>query len=160
MPEEMVEEAARLDLSGLSITDHDGFYGVVRFAEAAKEFAMPTVFGAELSLEPDVTRTGVTDPAGEHLLILARDGEGYRRLSRIIADAHMSGGEKGLLRYDVDRLARDAGHWVVLTGCRKGGVRRALDRAGTGAAEAALGELIERFGRDDVVVELLSLIHI
>ena len=156
MPEEMVEEAARLDLSGLSITDHDGFYGVVRFAEAAKEFAMPTVFGAELSLEPDVTRTGVTDPAGEHLLILARDGEGYRRLSRIIADAHMSGGEKGLLRYDVDRLARDAGHWVVLTGCRKGGVRRALDRAGTGAAEAALGELIERCGRDDVVVELTA----
>src|SRR5262249_32883035 len=34
-PEEMVEEAVRLGLSALAITDHDGFYGVVRFADAA-----------------------------------------------------------------------------------------------------------------------------
>lgn len=50
LPEEMVQEAARLDLKALAITDHDGFYGVVRFAEAAKELGLPTVFGAELSL--------------------------------------------------------------------------------------------------------------
>src|SRR5215213_7965566 len=34
-PEEMVEEAVTLGLSALALTDHDGFYGVVRFAEAA-----------------------------------------------------------------------------------------------------------------------------
>src|SRR5699024_5067159 len=33
-PEELVAEAARLGLSAISITDHDGLYGVVRFAEA------------------------------------------------------------------------------------------------------------------------------
>lgn len=156
MPEEMVAEAQRLDLTALSITDHDGFYGVVRFAEAAREFGMPTVFGAELSLQPDVARTGVTDPPGEHLLVLARDSEGYRRLSRVIADAHMSGGEKGLLRYDADRLIADAGHWLVLTGCRKGAVRRALDRGGLPAAEKALGGLIDRYGAGGVVVELTA----
>src|SRR6476646_4704492 len=31
-PEELVEEAVRLGLTGLAITDHDGLYGVVRFA--------------------------------------------------------------------------------------------------------------------------------
>ena len=31
-PEELAEEAARLGLEALAITDHDGFYGVVRFA--------------------------------------------------------------------------------------------------------------------------------
>ncbi len=36
-PEELAEEAARLGLTALALTDHDGFYGVVRFAEAAKE---------------------------------------------------------------------------------------------------------------------------
>jgi error-prone DNA polymerase len=51
MPEEMVEEAQRLGLSALALTDHDGFYGIVRFAEAAREFELPTVFGAELSLD-------------------------------------------------------------------------------------------------------------
>src|SRR5699024_3622641 len=49
-PEELVAEAARLGLSAISITDHDGLYGVVRFAEAAQKLRMPTVYGAELSL--------------------------------------------------------------------------------------------------------------
>ncbi len=67
-PEELVEEAARLDLRAIALTDHDGLYGVVRFAEAAKELDMQTVFGAELSLgggdrteEPDPPRAA---PAG------------------------------------------------------------------------------------------------
>ncbi len=49
-PEELVEEAARLGLAALALTDHDGFYGVVRFAEAARDVGLPTVFGAELTL--------------------------------------------------------------------------------------------------------------
>ena len=40
-PEELVEEAARLGLEALALTDHDGFYGVVRFAEAAASSACP-----------------------------------------------------------------------------------------------------------------------
>jgi error-prone DNA polymerase len=51
-PEELVEEAARLDLRALALTDHDGLYGAVRFAEAAAELDVRTVFGAELSLGP------------------------------------------------------------------------------------------------------------
>ena len=51
-PEELAEEAARLGLTALAVTDHDGFYGVVRFAEAARELGLPTIFGAELSLGP------------------------------------------------------------------------------------------------------------
>ena len=40
-PEELAEEAARLGLAALAITDHDGFYGVVRFAEAARAVGSP-----------------------------------------------------------------------------------------------------------------------
>ncbi len=35
-PEELVAEGARLGLGALALTDHDGLYGVVRFAEAAR----------------------------------------------------------------------------------------------------------------------------
>ena len=49
-PEELATEAARLGLEALAITDHDGFYGVVRFAEAAKAVGLPTVFGSEIGL--------------------------------------------------------------------------------------------------------------
>lgn len=129
-PEELVEEAVRLDLRAIALTDHDGLYGVVRFAEAAKELQMSTVFGAELSLSGG-DRTEDPDPPGPHLLVLARGPEGYRRLSRELAKAHLAGGEKGILRYDYDALTEAAGgHWHILTGCRKGHVRHALSTGG------------------------------
>ncbi|MBH0120738.1 PHP domain-containing protein, partial [Rhodococcus sp. CX] len=142
-PEELVEEAARLGLEALALTDHDGLYGVVRFAEAARELKVPTVFGAELGLDD------------AHLLVLARGREGYRRLSRQIAAAHLAGGTKGAPWYDLDALSDAAGgHWQILTGCRRGHVRQALETGGPDAATAALRELIDRFGADRVTVEL------
>ena len=153
-PEELVEEAARLDLRAIALTDHDGLYGVVRFAEAAKELDVQTVFGAELSLGGG-DRTEEPDPRGPHLLVLARGPEGYRRLSRQLASAHLAGGEKGVLRYDFDALTEAAGgHWHILTGCRKGHVRQALSDGGPEAAEKALADLVDRFGRDRVSIEL------
>ncbi|TDO18601.1 error-prone DNA polymerase [Mycobacterium sp. BK086] len=155
-PEELVEEAARLDLRAIALTDHDGLYGVVRFAEAAKELDMRTVFGAELSLS-NTARTEVPDPPGPHLLVLARGPEGYRRLSRQLSAAHLAGGEKGKPRYDYDALTEAAGgHWHILTGCRKGHVRQALSEGGPEQAAAALADLVDRFGRDRVSVELTS----
>src|SRR5438552_4705680 len=59
--EELVEEAARLGLDALALTDHDGMYGVVRFAEAAKILGVPAVFGAELTL--GLTKPQTTAPA-------------------------------------------------------------------------------------------------
>lgn len=153
-PEEMVEEAARLDLKAIALTDHDGLYGVVRFAEAARELDVATVFGAELSLG-NVPRTELPDPPGPHLLVLARGPEGYRRLSRELATAHLAGGEKGKPRYDFDALTEAAGgHWHILTGCRKGHVRQALDTGGPEAAQRALADLVDRFGADRVSIEL------
>jgi len=153
-PEELVEEAARLDLRAIALTDHDGLYGVVRFAEAARELGMATVFGAELSLG-DTARTDVPDPPGPHLLVLARGPEGYRRLSRQLAAAHLAGAEKGRPRYDYDALTETAGgHWQILTGCRKGHVRQALSVGGWEAAGEALAGLVDRFGADRVSVEL------
>ena len=52
-PEELVDEAARIGLEALALTDHNGFYGIVRFAEAARAVGLRTVFGAELTLAPE-----------------------------------------------------------------------------------------------------------
>ncbi|HTE71069.1 MAG TPA: error-prone DNA polymerase [Actinomycetes bacterium] len=197
-PEELAEEAARLGLEALAITDHDGMYGIVRFAEAARTLALPTIFGAELTLTPafgatrstdgttrateenwpgqqpvgpqarraqqpggsqarrgqQPTRTGTPDPPGEHLVVLARDPEGYARLCRAISEAQMAG-SKGAPRGDLTRLAAlHGGHWLVLTGCRKGSVTRELVAGGPAAAAAELDRLIQAFGRDNLYVEL------
>ncbi|HLN15806.1 MAG TPA: error-prone DNA polymerase [Acidimicrobiales bacterium] len=154
-PEELVVEAHRLGLSALALTDHHGFYGVVRFAETARVLGLPTVFGAELTLAPAGPRTGEPDPVGAHLVVLARDPEGYARLSVALADAHLTGGEKGKPVCTLEDLAaRHGGHWQVLTGCRKGAVPSTLVAAGPSAARRELERLVAVFGREAVVVEL------
>ena len=64
-PEELVAEADRLGLDALALTDHHGFYGVVRFAEAARVCGLPTIFGTEVTLAPAGPRTGEPDPSGK-----------------------------------------------------------------------------------------------
>ncbi|KZM77260.1 error-prone DNA polymerase [Cellulosimicrobium sp. I38E] len=168
-PEELAAEGARLGLSALAVTDHDGLYGVVRFAEAARKVGLPTIFGAELHLPvvehgrtpagPPVLDppTGVPDPRSTHLLVLARGAQGYRNLSSAIATAHLATGTKGAARYDLDALgAQGAGEWLVLTGCRKGSVRRALVTSGRAAARRELDRLVAVFGEDNVAVEITT----
>ncbi|HLY84035.1 MAG TPA: error-prone DNA polymerase [Acidimicrobiales bacterium] len=108
-PEELVEEAARLGLTALALTDHDGMYGVVRFAEAAAAVGLPTVMGAELSLGLTRPQNGVADPEGTHLVVLARDAVGYARLCRAISTAQMAGREKGKPQIDLETLAAIGG---------------------------------------------------
>jgi error-prone DNA polymerase len=157
-PEELAAEAVRLGLSAVALTDHNGLYGAVRFAVAARAFGLPTLFGAELTLsdaDGPHLRTGMPDPDGTHLVVLARDPDGYARLSRAIAEAHLDGGEKGRPVLTLDALTeRHGGHWLVLTGCRKGALASALTEAGPAAAARALDRLVDRFGRDNLAVEL------
>ncbi len=157
-PEELLEEAERLGLHALAITDHDGFYGIVRFAEAAETASVKTVFGAELSLGLSSPQNGEADPEGSHLLVLARQEEGYHRLAGAITEAQLRGGEKGRPEYDLEELGElSGGHWVVLTGCRKGAVRQALVSTGsTSGAGAELDRLVRLFGHDNVYVELID----
>lgn len=160
-PEELVEEAERLGLHALALTDHDGFYGIVRFAEAAEARAVKTVFGAELSLGLPGPQNGEADPTGSHLLVLARREEGYHRLAAAITHAQLEGAEKGRPVYDLDDLAERAGgprdpHWAVLTGCRKGAVRQALAFEGPAGAARELDTLVDLFGAEAVYVELMD----
>ena len=159
-PAELVHEAAERGLTALAITDHDGMYGVPQFAQAAARIrqsgvSLGTVFGAELSIDLGTPRAGVPDPAGRHLLVLARDPEGYRRLCRVISAAQLAGGEKGRPVYAEAALAGEHdGHWVILTGCRKGAVPAALAAGGPEAAARELDRLVAVFGARNVQVEL------
>jgi len=145
-PEELVEEAVRLGLGAMALTDHDGFYGVVRFAGAARAHGLPTVFGSEVTLRD-----------GAHLVVLARDPRGYALLSRALSDAQLRG-TKGAPVATIADLAGVVGgerdRWLVLTGCRKGTVPAALECSGPSAGARELAQLCAAFGRDNVAVEL------
>ncbi|GAB2516876.1 error-prone DNA polymerase [Paramicrobacterium agarici] len=157
MPEQLVDDAVDLGLPGMALTDHDGFYGAVRFAEAAALHpGFATVFGSELSLELSEPQNGEADPEGTHLLVLARGAEGYRHLARAITEANLTdGAQKGSPRYRRESLGeRLNGQVHVLTGCRKGAVRQALEHGGRSAAGRELDRLTDLFGADGVTVEL------
>ena len=165
-PEALATEAMRLQLRALALTDHNGFYGVVRFAEAARAVGLPTIFGAELTLGRTSPSIGEPDPgatAGEsHLVVLARDPRGYALLARALSEAQLRG-EKGAPRASLAELCAlggtgaavaDRNHWLVLTGCRKGAVASALEQRGPAAAADQLALLVSLFGRDNLAVEL------
>ena len=167
-PEELAEEAARLGLAALAITDHDGFYGVVRFAEAARPLGLPTVFGAELTLgaqqppERDRRSAGRAPRrarAGTGRVRAAREGDqrgaargGEGRAAHVARAARRRGARAGAPRRQ--RAARDNDPWFVLTGCRKGTVPAALHATARPRPSARSRELVDAFGRDRVLVEL------
>jgi len=64
-PEELVEEARRLGLTSLAITDRDGVYGIVRAHEKAQEVGLHLIVGAQVA---------VGDSA---IVLLALDRSGY-----------------------------------------------------------------------------------
>ena len=165
-PEALVDTAAQLGLDGIALTDHDGFPGAPRFAEAAAQHpTLATVYGSELSLGLHAPQLGVADPAGTHLLLLAHGVQGYHRLSAAITEAQLAGGQKGRPLYEIEALAEAAnGEWAVLTGCRKGAVRQALDHApnradGERSARYELDRLTSLFGHGRVFVELTDRGH-
>src|SRR6476469_8479196 len=76
-PEELVARAAELGYDALALTDHDGVYGSLEFAQAAKHFGLRAITGAEVTLEDDA-----------HLTLLCESRRGYENLCRILTDAH------------------------------------------------------------------------
>jgi error-prone DNA polymerase len=174
-PEHLAVEAHRLGLDALALTDHHGLYGAVRFAEAARPLGLATVFGTGLSLASTVPTerfirseadtvgqrrlSGSADRGAEHLVILAHGPTGYARLARAISLGQLAG-DKGVPLFslaDLSDASRPDGMssaWWILTGGRDGLVPAALLREGPTAASRQLGQLVECFGQDRVLVEL------
>ena len=163
-PEELVAEAIRLELDALALTDRDGFYGVVRFAEAATDAGLPTVFGAELTLDAPGSsrRSGSVLPSDRRrqcrsVVVLARDAAGYAALGTLISRAHMAG-RKGEPRLStgnfLEAAAAHRDRWAILTGAHGGAVPTALVEHGPGAAARELDRLIDAASASNVFVEL------
>jgi error-prone DNA polymerase len=78
LPEELAVQAAELGYEALALTDHDGLYGSLEFAHAAKAFDVRPITGAELTLAD-----------GSHVTLLVETPKGYANLCRLITAAHV-----------------------------------------------------------------------
>jgi error-prone DNA polymerase len=140
-PEELAAEAAELGYETLALTDHDGLYGSLEFAHAAKALGVRPITGAE------VTLTG-----GAHVTLLVESSRGYANLCRLLTEAHRHtrppGREAELLPPALDqRLLEELNDGLVcLSGCARHGL--AVHDANAAARLAAA------FGRERFYVEL------
>ncbi|MGH2473386.1 MAG: DNA polymerase III subunit alpha [Candidatus Limnocylindria bacterium] len=132
--DDLADAAVEQGLDALALTDTNGLYGAVRFANAAKERGLRPIFGAELHLQD----TG-------HIVLIARDRQGWTSLCRTISAAQLAG-EKTKPKATFDLLAENAAGLFALTGCAHGAVPRAVRAGDLDAAREALARLGAVFG--------------
>jgi error-prone DNA polymerase len=141
LPEELAIRAAELGYTALALTDHDGVYGSLEFAHAAKAFGVRPITGAEVTLAD-----------GSHVTLLVESAAGYANLCRLLTSAHAGtrtpGKERELLEPALEQseLEQLNEGLVCLAGCARHGLAVRNPNAAARLAQA--------FGRDRFFVEL------
>src|SRR5438045_3999296 len=140
-PEELALRAAELGYGALALTDHDGVYGSLEFAQTAKAFGVRPITGAEVTLAE-----------GSHVTLLVESAAGYANLCRLLTAAHsdtrVPGRERELLdpALPQELLEERNEGLICLSGCARDGLAVRNPNAAA--------RLVEAFGRDRFFVEL------
>jgi error-prone DNA polymerase len=139
-PEELAARAAELGYPALALTDHDGVYGSLEFAHAAKHLGVRPITGAEVTLD-----------GGSHVTLLVETPQGYANLCRLLTAAHAGtrpkeGREPLPPSLDAHLLEQLNKGLVCLSGCARHGLAVRDPNAAARLARA--------FGRDRFFVEL------
>ncbi len=183
-PQALAERAAEYGMDALALTDRDGMYGAVKFAQACQAAGIRPVFGVDLAVTPlhqhqhrqhqqqgtrrSPARGGtfldgdpdVGDPGLPRVVLLARDGRGWAALCRLVSATHLAG-ERGVPISSLDLVARHAGGLAqegalaVLLGPASE-LGRAVTARRPDLARTHLDRWREVLGRDGVVVEVMS----
>jgi error-prone DNA polymerase len=141
LPEELAVQAAELGYGALALTDHDGLYGSLEFAHAAKAFGVHPITGAEVTLADR-----------SHVTLLVETTRGYANLCRLLTAAHAGTRRPGREAeplppsLDLELLLEHREGLVCLSGCARHGL--AVRDPNTAARVA------RAFGRERFFVEL------
>ena len=140
LPEELAVRAAELGYEALALTDHDGVFGSLEFAHAAKAFGVRPITGVEVTLAD-----------GSHVTLLVESKRGYSNLSRLLTAAHAhtrpKEGEPALEPALDQALLEELNEGIVcLSGCARQGLAVRNPNAAARLARA--------FGRERFYVEL------
>ena len=168
-PLELAAAAEAHGYEALALTDHDGLWGAMEFAEACRDRRLRPIVGAELTinLPADGSIPGDIGPKsprrrGElrHLTLLVEDVTGYRNLCRLLTHAHAHTRDNTARTaaqpwVTLEQLAAHAEGLVCLSGCARDGLLGgAFERGETASGERLGRRLLEAFGRERLRVEL------
>ncbi|HET7121369.1 MAG TPA: error-prone DNA polymerase [Solirubrobacterales bacterium] len=163
-PLELAAAAAANGYPAFALTDHDGLWGSMEFAQACKGLGVHPITGAELtiSLPADGPKSGLSNrkSSRRHLTLLVEDEAGYRNLCRLLTLAHSHTRDSTPRTASqpwvtLEQVEEHAGGLVCLSGCaRDGAAAGAWERGDSAGGERLAGRLLAAFGPDRFRVEL------
>ncbi|MDE2796914.1 MAG: DNA polymerase III subunit alpha [Gemmatimonadota bacterium] len=127
---DLIRRAKRFEMPALALTDHGCMYGAWNFQKLARKEGLKPIIGMEAYVAPgdrrERARSGQGGKAHYHLVLLARDAEGYRNLIRLSSIGYTEG---FYYRPRVDRetLARHSDGLIVTSACMAGELARHLN---------------------------------
>ena len=141
----------------LALTDHGNLYGAIEFYEAAKEEGIQPIVGCEVYIAPGDRFEKKASAGGKdanfHLLLLARNLEGYRNLIHLVTAAHL---ESVYYKPRIDKklLAKHSAGLIGTSACLKGEIAVAYLEGREGDAKKSFHEYREIFPEGDFLLEI------
>jgi len=121
---EILALAKSYKMDSLAITDHGSMFGAIEFYQEARKVGIKPIIGCEVYVAPksrfDKGGSGIED-AANHLILLARDEEGYRNLIKLVSIGYLEGFYYRP-RIDKEVLASHAKGLIASSACLKGEV--------------------------------------
>lgn len=152
---ELVGRAKKLNMPALALTDHGVMYGVIEFYKCCREAGVKPIIGVEMYVAPrtHLDKEPKIDANPSHLICLAKNKQGYQNLLKLTSIAHLEGFYYKP-RVDKKLLACYAEGIIASSACLAGEIPHFAEAGNSIAAEKALLEYIEIFGRDNFFIEL------
>lgn len=150
----LMQKVKECGMKSLAITDHGNMFGVLCFMKEAKEHGVKPIIGCEVYVAENsrLDKTKPEDRSGYHLVILAKNKNGYRNLSKIVSIGYIEG-HYYRPRIDFETLQKYHEDLIVLTACLGGELPKAILNGNMKKAEALVKKYKELF-KDDFYLEL------
>ncbi|HEX6791210.1 MAG TPA: DNA polymerase III subunit alpha [Candidatus Krumholzibacteria bacterium] len=154
---DLVRRAKELDMPAVALTDHGNMHGAIHFYRAAKKAGIRPVVGMEAYItrgsRHDRGRKKGEPSHTDHLILLARNLEGYHNLVKLSSIAYLEGFYYKP-RIDFDVLAGHAAGLLGTTACLRGTVAQAALGEGLDEACACALRYSDIFGEGNFYVEM------
>lgn len=151
----LIKKAREHNMSALAITDHGSMYGVIEFYKKCKENNIKPIIGCEVYIAPRgrFKKEGSIDSENYHLVLLAKNNNGYKNLMKIVSSAFVEGFYYKP-RTDYEFLKENSNDLVALSACLGGEVQALLLQGNYEEAKKKALLYDDIFGRGNFYLEL------
>jgi DNA polymerase III subunit alpha len=153
--DELLDQAARLNMPALAVTEHGHMFSSVIFHDHAKQRGVKPILGCEVYVAPGSrhTKSGTIGETANHLVLLAETNEGYHNLIKLVSAGYTEGFYYKP-RIDKDLLAQHARGLIGLSSCLKGEVASEIRTGRERKAVDAAAQFRDILGEGNMFLEM------